>query len=197
MGRHPKAPSSSFTASVTGSNPGIHEGIGGRGREDGLRKGPAKAWWTVVSDGHYLKEYLPRPPLPDPIADLRHCSGVDSPRVDSPHVYPCPSKRPQTGVQRRDHAKSLRPLTIPILGYQLVSVMADKLICISRRIASRDFYDLNSLLAAGVNIHTAWSLYVEHHQNPEREYGRRPHPSDIRAEQPRPKTTPPTHPTKY
>ena len=63
------------------------------------------------------------------------------------------------------------PPAPPINGYELVSVMADKLTCISRRNAPRDFYDLNSLLLAGVDIHAGWSLYVAHAQNPEREFG--------------------------
>ncbi len=73
------------------------------------------------------------------------------------------------------------PPAPPILGYQFVSVIADKLSCISRRVAARDFYDLNSLLLAGEDIHAAWTLYVTNADHPERQYGRRPHPSDIRA----------------
>ena len=67
-----------------------------------------------------------------------------------------------------------------ILEYELVTVMADKLSCISRRVAARDFYDLDSLILAGVDIHAGWALYVEQGQHPERVYGWRPHPSDIR-----------------
>lgn len=73
------------------------------------------------------------------------------------------------------------PPSPPIRGYELVSVMADKLSAISRRVAPRDFYDLNNLLLAGVDIRAGWELYVAHHQNPEIQYGWRPHPSDIRA----------------
>ena len=73
------------------------------------------------------------------------------------------------------------PPSPPIRGYELVSVMADKLSAVSRRVAPRDFYDLNNLLLAGVDIRAGWELYVAHHQNPEIQYGWRPHPSDIRA----------------
>lgn len=73
------------------------------------------------------------------------------------------------------------PPAPPIRGYRFVSVMADKLSCISRRVAARDFYDLNSLLTRGEDIHAAWDLYVAIADHPERQYGRRPHPSDIRA----------------
>ena len=73
------------------------------------------------------------------------------------------------------------PPSPPILGYELVSVMADKLSAVSRRVAPRDVYDLNSLLWAGVDMHAGWALYVAHHQHPEIQYGWRPHPSDIRA----------------
>ena len=66
-------------------------------------------------------------------------------------------------------------------GYDLVAVAADKLSCVSRRAAPRDFYDLHNLLQHGVDIHAAWELYVEHFQSPTRQYGRRPHPSDLRA----------------
>ena len=75
-------------------------------------------------------------------------------------------------------------LAPPIRRYELVSVVADKLSCISRRMAPRDFYDLNSLLLAGEDLDAAWLLYVAHAQHPERQYGRRPHPSDIRASYP-------------
>lgn len=73
------------------------------------------------------------------------------------------------------------PPAPPIRGYRFVSVIADKLSCISRRVAARDFYDLNSLLTQGEDIHAAWDLYVAIADHPERQYGRRPHPSDIRA----------------
>ncbi|MCQ3805570.1 MAG: hypothetical protein KTV45_16050 [Acidimicrobiia bacterium] len=33
---------------------------------------------------------------------------------------------------------------------------------------------------AGVDIHAGWALYVEQAQHPERVYGWRPHPSDLR-----------------
>ena len=80
-------------------------------------------------------------------------------RANHPDIPPCP----------------------PIRGYELVSVMADKLSAISRRAAPRDFYDLNCLLLAGVDIHAGWALYEAHHQHSEIQYGWRPHPSDIRA----------------
>ena len=68
-----------------------------------------------------------------------------------------------------------------IHGYDLDAVAADKLSCVSRRAAPRDYYDLYHLLQRGVDMDRAWALYVAHFQSPTRQYGRRPHPSDIRA----------------
>ena len=68
-----------------------------------------------------------------------------------------------------------------IRGYDLEAVAADKLSCVSRRAAPRDYYDLHHLIQRGVDMDSAWSLYVAHFQSPTRQYGRRPHPSDIRA----------------
>ena len=73
------------------------------------------------------------------------------------------------------------PEAPPILCYELVSVMADKLSCLSRRRAPRDYYDLWSMIEAGVDIHQGWAIYAEHADNPDRQYGWRPHPADIRA----------------
>lgn len=74
------------------------------------------------------------------------------------------------------------PASPPIQGYTLEAVLCDKLSCISRRPAGRDFYDIDRLVAHGVDMHKAWALYVEQHDNLRRHYGWRPHPADIRSE---------------
>lgn len=73
------------------------------------------------------------------------------------------------------------PPSPPIRGYTLEAVMADKLSCVSRRAAARDFYDLHSLLTHGVDIHEAWQIYVEEFNNWRRQYGWRVFPSDIQS----------------
>ena len=74
------------------------------------------------------------------------------------------------------------PPSPPIRGYTLEAALSDKFSCISRRPAGRDFYDIDRLVAHGVDIHEAWALYTEQHNNLRRHYGWRPHPADIRTE---------------
>lgn len=73
------------------------------------------------------------------------------------------------------------PRSPPIRGYELLSVMADQISAISRRIAAQDIHDLNSLLSAGVDMNAGWALFVAHHQQSDIQYGWQPHPNDIRA----------------
>ena len=69
-----------------------------------------------------------------------------------------------------------------ITGYKLVAVAADKLKCIARRGRARDFYDLDKLLTEKkITIDEAWELYIKTWNSPSREYGKRPHPAEIRG----------------
>lgn len=69
----------------------------------------------------------------------------------------------------------------PIRGYTLEAVLSDKLSCISHRRASRDFYDIDQLLSHGVDMDTAWDIYIDHYANLRHHYGWRPFPTDIRT----------------
>lgn len=60
-------------------------------------------------------------------------------------------------------------------------VIADKLGCISQRLAPRDFYDIAHLLDHGADKHAAWALYTEQFDNPRRVHTWRPFPTDLRA----------------
>ena len=52
---------------------------------------------------------------------------------------------------------------------------------LARRARGRDIYDLATLVRNGVDMTAAWSRYVDSYADPQREYGKRNHPSDIRS----------------
>lgn len=71
---------------------------------------------------------------------------------------------------------------IEILGYLPESVASDKLKCLARRGKARDVYDLYRLIVSNqLDKSKAFELYLKTWNDTEREYGWRPHPSDIRG----------------
>ena len=85
----------------------------------------------------------------------------------------------QTWPVRSRYPRTPHPATIR--GYTLEMVIADKLGCISQRVAPRDFYDIARLLDHGADKHDAWALYTEQFNNPRRVHTWRPFPTDIRT----------------
>lgn len=75
-----------------------------------------------------------------------------------------------------------RHSAIEILGYQPESVASDKLKCLARRGKARDVYDLYRLIGLDqLDKSKAFRLYLKTWNDPKREYGWRPHPSELRG----------------